>query len=191
MLAEVARLTPPAHPIELSMCQMDQQLLSLTEIFSLDFKNIWNMVLQTRPVRASPAVLSMWPFKNISHIHVELSNLLFCNPLTPHKTKTGTANTWETRYRWQTTRTNCYDWPMRNREQQPNHITYTLRQVLNLAVPFTSLSKVCQIEGWKAFWWAQQAEFYFSPSNLNVQGHILSSTGDKGVVPKSPRRETL
>jgi hypothetical protein len=75
ILAEVATLTPPwprlpPHPIELSMCQMAQQVLSLTEILSLDFKNIWNMVLRTRLVRASPAVLSMWPFKNISHIHV-------------------------------------------------------------------------------------------------------------------------
>jgi hypothetical protein len=42
--------------------------------------------------RASPVVLSMWPCKIF--LTFKFSNLLFSNP--SHKTKTGTANRWET-----------------------------------------------------------------------------------------------
>jgi hypothetical protein len=43
-------------------------------------------------LRASPAVLSMWACKNISHIQVLVT--FFSNPT--HKTEIGTANRWET-----------------------------------------------------------------------------------------------
>jgi hypothetical protein len=46
-------------------------------------------------MRAYPAVLCMWPHKNISHIleSTSFSYLLVSNPI--HKIKTGMANTWE------------------------------------------------------------------------------------------------
>jgi hypothetical protein len=40
------------------------------------------------------------------------------------------------------------DWPIRNREQQSDHIYYTLlQQMFGFAVPFTSLSKLCKNVG--------------------------------------------
>jgi hypothetical protein len=83
-------------------------------------------------VRASPTVLSMTLQKKI--LPSKFSYLLFFNPT--HKTKTGTANRRET--------TNDKPpGPIRNREQQSDHNYYTLLwQVLDFAVPFTSLSKL-------------------------------------------------
>ncbi len=67
---------------------------------------------------------------------------------------------------------------MRNREQQSYHIYYTLFwQVLGFAVPFTSLSKLCQNAQPKPFCWAKTACFNFYSSNFNLQIHTLSTTG--------------
>jgi hypothetical protein len=52
----------------------------------------------------------------------------------------------------QTAQTNHNIWSIRNREQQSNHIYYTLLwQVLGFAVPFTSLSKPCKMLGQEPF----------------------------------------
>ncbi len=106
--------------------------------------------------------------------HPSFNYFLFFNPT--HKTKTGTANRWETTKK--TTWTNYYDSPIRNREHQSDHIYYTLlRQVLGFVVPFTSISKLCKNAGPKPFCWTKLACFEFSSSNFNLQGHILSTGG--------------
>ncbi len=65
-----------------------------------------------------------------------------------------------------------------SREQESDHISYTPhRQVLDFVVHFTSLSKLCKNDGPKPFCWAKPACFVFSSSNLNLQGHILSTGG--------------
>ncbi len=73
-------------------------------------------------IRASPAVLNMWPCKHIFHIQV-LVFVLFCN--SANKFETGTANMWGTSnskplgsiIRWGA---------IRNTENQLDHIYYTL-----------------------------------------------------------------
>jgi hypothetical protein len=54
--------------------------------------------------------------------------------------------------------------------------------VLGIAVPFTSLSKLCKNVGPKTFCGAKLAWFDFSSSNFNVQGHKLSAAGDALTV---------
>ncbi len=69
----------------------------------------------------------------------------------------------------------------KNREQQSDHIYYTLlQQVHNCDASFTSLrSKLSTIAGAKLFSEAKQPACYdFSSSDFNVQGHILSTGGD-------------
>jgi hypothetical protein len=50
--------------------------------------------------------------------------------------------------------------------------------VLEFAVAFTSLGKLCKNAGPKPFCWAKQACFGFPSSNFNVQGHIISTARD-------------
>jgi hypothetical protein len=52
------------------------------------------LVVPALVVRTSPAVLSMWPPKHVSHIQGFGHLLLFSNPT--HKTKIGIANRWDT-----------------------------------------------------------------------------------------------
>jgi len=67
---------------------------------------------------------------------------------------------------------------IRKREQQSDHICYTLLwQVLGFAVLFASLSKLCKSAGSKSLCWAKLACFDFFSSNFNLPGHILSTGG--------------
>ncbi len=93
----------------------------------------------------------------------KISYLLFSNPT--HETKTGTAD------RGETTNTKPPG-PIRNRDQQPQHIYYTLlwQLLLGFAGPFTSLSKLCKNSGSKPFCWAKLSCFDFSSSNFNFAG---------------------
>ncbi len=84
---------------------------------------------------ASPVVLSMWPCKNISHIHY----LLFSKPT--HKSKTRTVNRSE----------NTISKPLgpiimigQSETENCSHITFgtLFGQVLGFVVPFTRLSKL-------------------------------------------------
>jgi hypothetical protein len=64
--------------------------------------------------------------------------------------------------------------PIRNREQQSDHIYYTLLwQVSGFAMLLTRLSNQCKHAGSKPFWWAKLACFDFSRSNFNLHSHIL------------------
>jgi hypothetical protein len=51
------------------------------------------------------------------------------------------------------------------------------QQVLGFAVPFTSLSKLCQIAGPKPFCCTKPTCFDFSSSNFNLQGDIMCTGG--------------
>jgi hypothetical protein len=67
---------------------------------------------------------------------------------------------------------------MSNREQQSDHIYYTLLwQVLGFALLYTRLSKLCRNAGQKPFCQAKLASFDLSSSNFNLQGHILGTGG--------------
>jgi hypothetical protein len=104
----------------------------------------------------------------------KFSYSLFSNPT--HKTKIGTAN------RWDATLTNqwadYYYWSIRKKEQQSDHIYCTLLWlVLGFAVPYTSLSKLYKNAGPNPFCLAKWAYFHFSSSNINLQGHIRSTSG--------------
>ncbi len=72
-----------------------------------------------------------------------------------------------------------HDCQIRNREQQLDHVYYTLLwQLLGFAMmPFTSLSKLCKNAGPKIFCLSKLARFDFCPSSFNFQDHILSTTG--------------
>jgi hypothetical protein len=59
---------------------------------------------------------------------------------------------------------------------QSNYVA-NQQQVLGFAVPFTSLSKLCQIAGLKPFFWTKPSCFDFSSSNFNLQGHIMCTGG--------------
>jgi hypothetical protein len=107
---------------------------------------------------ASLAVVNMWPCKNISQIQVQLST--FFNPT--HKTKTGT----EIGGRLLTA----------THLDQSNYLT-NQHEMLCLAVPFTSLSRLCTNAGPKPFCWAKLTCSDFSSSEFNLQGHILSTAG--------------
>ncbi len=112
--------------------------------------------------------LSWWSVWDLAKIFLtsKFSNLLFLNP--NHKTKTETANRWET--------TNTNPLGIKNMEQQSDHIYYTLLwRVLGYTVPFTSLNKLCTTGLPKPFCWAKPACFDFSSSNFNFHGHILST----------------
>jgi hypothetical protein len=51
------------------------------------------------------------------------------------------------------------------------------QQVLGFAMPFTTLSTVCKIDGPKSFAEPDQHAIDLSSSNFNLQGHILSTDG--------------
>jgi len=83
-------------------------------------------------------------------------SFFFPNPA--HKTKTRTAN------RWETTNNKPPGWSLWLANQNLEHIYYTLLwQVLGFAMPFTSLSKLCKNTG---------------PNRhvLTLQRHILSTS---------------
>jgi len=88
---------------------------------------------------------------------------LFSNPT--HKTKTGTAN------RWQTDK--C------NPSESIKLCKPFKSKVLGFVVPFTSLSKLCTNSGPKLFLLSQTLHVLtFRHPRLNLQGHILCTTGD-------------
>jgi hypothetical protein len=97
------------------------------------------------------------------------SSVNYFFPNLTHKTKIRTANRWETTNS-NTTWTNHHDRPIRNREHQSDHICYTrfFWQVLDFAVPFTSLSKMCKTAVPKRLCWAKPVCFDFFSSNLNL-----------------------
>ncbi len=93
-----------------------------------------------------------------------------------HKTKTGTAN------RWETTNNSKPLEPIiiigqseRGSNSQILFITLVW-QVLGFAVPFTNLSRLCKNAGAKLFCLTNPACVDFSSSNVNLHGHILSTS---------------
>ncbi len=113
-------------------------------------------------LESSWKVLHVWKGKRTSFKNIfftsKFSYLLFSNPT--HKTKTGTAN------RWETTNTNP-----RLPFKLSNQSTAGQQQVLGFAVPRTSLSKLCKNAQPKL------TCFDFSSSNFNLQVHVLSTGG--------------
>jgi hypothetical protein len=105
----------------------------------------------------------------------KISYLLFSNPT--HETKLGLQI--GGRLLYQTTWTNHYDWPIRNRDQQPQHIYYTLlwQLLLGFAGPFTSLSKLCKNAGQNYFAEPNYHVLIFLHPILILQDHILSTDG--------------
>ncbi len=96
--------------------------------------------------------------KNISQIQVQL--FTFSNPT--HKTKTGTEIGGRLL--------------IATHLDQSNYLT-NQHEMLCLAVPFTSLIKLCTNAGPKPFCWAKLTCSDFSSSEFNLQGHILSTAG--------------
>jgi hypothetical protein len=104
---------------------------------------------------ASLDVLSMWPWKNISHPSLVLSS----NPT--HKTKTGT--------RWQTTSSKAPG-PiimigLANQKQGVGGRPIIVNTLLLCLVPASGVSRLCKNA--RPFWRAKGACFDFSSSNLN------------------------
>jgi len=123
----------------------------------------------SRISRASPVVLSMWPFKNV--FTSKFSYLLFCNPT--HNTETGTANRWATTY-WEPAT------PIIIAGQSE---TLIISQTLFITLfsagaqhccVFTSHRNLCNYAEPKLFSWAKPAYFNFSSSNFIVPDQILS-----------------
>jgi hypothetical protein len=107
--------------------------------------------------------------------HPSLNCLLFSNPTL--KTEMGTAITWERLI------ANHLDQSLwlanQNVEHQSDHIHYALlKQVHIFTALFTSLSKLTQHAGEKSFSWAKPPYVDFTSSNFNLQGHVLSTSGD-------------
>ncbi len=75
------------------------------------------------PCRASPRVRSMWACKNISHIPSLVISFFATLPIRLKHWLQIVGN-----YFQQTTWTNYYDWPIKNKEQQSDPIYYTLLQ---------------------------------------------------------------
>ncbi len=96
--------------------------------------------------------------KYFSNIQVQL--FTFSNPT--HKTKTGTEIGGRLLI-----------------ATHPDQSSYLTNQhkMLCLAVPLTSLSKLCTNAGPKPFCWAKLTCSDFSSSEFNLQGHILSTAG--------------
>jgi hypothetical protein len=105
---------------------------------------------------ASP-MLSMWPSKK-NFLHPRLVISFFSN-LT-HKTKTGTANRWET--------TN-------NNPPGPTKLSSQSSVGVRLCCAFYQPHHFSKV-GPKPFCWAKLACFDFSSSNFHLFGHILSTS---------------
>jgi hypothetical protein len=106
--------------------------------------------------------------ENISH-----PRLLFFN--STHKTKTGTANRWETinsnppRPIKLSSQSTVDDGPIRNPEQQSDHIYNTLFCRCTALVQLLLAMSNCSImQSQKHFPWAKPAYFDFSSSNFIV-----------------------
>jgi hypothetical protein len=99
----------------------------------------------------------------------KFSYLLFSNPTC--KTKTAIANRWET--------TNSKPTVLiRNREQQSDHIYYSLLwQVFSLALTFNQPQQTVQKCCPETVLLSRIAMFWLSSSHFNLQGHILSTNG--------------
>jgi len=108
--------------------------------------------------------------------HPSFTYVLFCNPT--NKTETRTANRWETTNSKQTTWTNHYDEPIRNTEQQLDHIYYTVFLYSAAAVPRTSHDHLRNYDEAKPFSGFKPVQVGFSSSICTVQDHILSTAGN-------------
>jgi len=124
-----------------------------------------NMPIIMLILRASPAVLSMWPCKLF--FTSKFSYLLFCNP--DHKTETGIANG-----RGNTTiianhlvqflsLANQKHWTSVN-----SYLLHSFLQVQWVAAPFTRHRKLYYYAEPKPFSWAKPTCFDFSSSDFTV-----------------------
>jgi len=93
-----------------------------------------------------------------------------------HKTKTGTANRWETTNSKPLGPIIMIGKSETGSSSQILFITLVW-QVLGFAVPFTNLSRLCKNAGPKPFCLANPTCVDFSSSNVNLHSHILSTSG--------------
>jgi hypothetical protein len=168
----VVLLLPPLHSLPplnpYFPAQSTIQTESPLRFISFSDLSTSRMSICNSVIRASPAVLSMWPFS-----HPSLVIYFFQTP--PMKLKLGLqigeilliANHLDKSL-----------WSANQKQGAADHISYNLLwQVWSFAVPFTSLRKLCKIAGPKPFCWAKLACFDFSSSSFNLKGHTLITSG--------------